>query len=450
MDLCHIDLRFVTGKGKLLSLLLLILSVRADAAWGEVQRREQPPEPYIVLPSGDASGSLSRLPPNPTWGLIEIDRATDLQAAAALAPPSVAPVFQASSQDPWTAAKPWTVVTPRSSSPGLDVVPLTHFAEETHQAEGRSIDDYSDEEEDQLPIYRPVYTVSNKVNAGPSELPTAPATVEETQSMAPVYEPPPAPVFPSPSPGPAPTPSTLDPSAPLPLPPNPPPQQNLPTPAPQLLSSNPLTRLKQGLRSQIESVPHKLFNVATRQLQPKKNVPKNYNTLVGEATPYQPQQSHLDYLSDLLENVKIPTVYGKISPRLPNLQKPPSLQNFLYGNQGSAPHAPDPVHPIYPSYPTPAQDPYASYGVNAAKQPFPSPELQASVGELKNSVKQSLSAVNSAKQSLYSLVTSIPKVKVPTFLPITKGKGEWSEGAQTFWQYVIGMLGIAVFLAIQI
>ena len=171
--------------------------------------------------------------------------------------------------------------------------------------------------------------------------------------MAPVHEPPPAPVFPSPSPGPAPTPSTLDPSAPLPLPPNPPPQQNLPTPAPQLLSSNPLTRLKQGLRSQIESVPHKLFNVATRQLQPKKNVPKNYNTLVGEATPYQPQQSHLDYLSDLLENVKIPTVYGKISPRLPNLQKPPSLQNFLYGNQvnsfpplhnnlpqGSAPHAP--------------------------------------------------------------------------------------------------------------
>ena len=31
-----------------------------------------------------------------------------------------------------------------------------------------------------------------------------------------------------------------------------------------------------------------------------------------------------------------------------------------------------------------------------------------------------------------------------------QGKDEWSEGAQTFWQYVVAMLGVAVFLAIQI
>ena len=35
----------------------------------------------------------------------------------------------------------------------------------TYQAEGRAIDDYSDDDEDQLPSYRPVYT-SNKVNYG--------------------------------------------------------------------------------------------------------------------------------------------------------------------------------------------------------------------------------------------------------------------------------------------
>ena len=34
-----------------------------------------------TLPGGN-SGSLSGLPPNPSWGLVEIDRATDLQAAA--------------------------------------------------------------------------------------------------------------------------------------------------------------------------------------------------------------------------------------------------------------------------------------------------------------------------------------------------------------------------------
>ena len=46
-------------------------------------------------------------------------------------------------------------VTPRSSAPGLDVVPLTR------QAEGRAIEeDYSDD--DPLPSYRPVYT-SNQV-----------------------------------------------------------------------------------------------------------------------------------------------------------------------------------------------------------------------------------------------------------------------------------------------
>ena len=101
-----------------------------------------------------------------------------------------------------------------------------------------------------------------------------------------------------------------------------------------------MTRLKQGLRAQIESVPQKLFNVATRKPeQPKKNVPKNYNTAVvgGGAPPYQPQaQSHLGELGNLIENVKIPTVYGPISPKLPNLPnlpKPPNLQTFLYGNQ---------------------------------------------------------------------------------------------------------------------
>ena len=180
-------------------------------------------------------------------------------------------------------------------------------------------------------------------------------------------------------------------------------------------------------------------------------------------------------------------------------------------------------------------EPNFSYGVEAAKPPFPSPQLQASFGvwsmiidhcfkpnllslkwkllhpvcsspipssssqELADSVKQSVSAVKTVKQSIFSLVTSIPKVfsvflslifleeeylyfwqnvpthssflqvKVPTFLPITKvlplpfqtsnsasehclfqGEGEWSEGAQTFWQYMIAMLGVAVFLAIQI
>ena len=34
-----------------------------------------------TFPGGN-SGSLSGLPPNPSWGLVEIDRATDLQAAA--------------------------------------------------------------------------------------------------------------------------------------------------------------------------------------------------------------------------------------------------------------------------------------------------------------------------------------------------------------------------------
>ena len=34
-----------------------------------------------TIPGGN-SGSLSGLPPNPSWGLVEIDRATDLQAAA--------------------------------------------------------------------------------------------------------------------------------------------------------------------------------------------------------------------------------------------------------------------------------------------------------------------------------------------------------------------------------
>ena len=75
-------------------------------------------------------------------------------------------------------------MTPRSSAPDLDVVPLTQLAQKvfffiiifinninnniiiTYQAEGRAIDDYSDDDdEDQLPSYRPVYT-SNKVNAG--------------------------------------------------------------------------------------------------------------------------------------------------------------------------------------------------------------------------------------------------------------------------------------------
>lgn len=440
--LFHIDLHFFTKKQERILLLFIFLLSRpgAEAAWGEVQRREQPPDPYIVLPSGGQT--VSRLPPNPSWGLVEIDRATDLQASAALALPSPAPVFQASSQDPWSAAKPWTVVTPRSSAPDFDVVPLT-------QAEGRALDDYSEEEEeDQLPSYRPVYT-SNKVDDPPA------ATFKP--SNLPTPQPPPvqvAPVYHSP----VPTLDPLDPSAPLPLPPNPPPplppQQNLATPPPQLLSSNPLTRLKQGLRAQIESVPQKLFNVATRKPQePKKNVPKNYNTLGLGTPPYQPQQSNLAELGNLIENVKIPTVYGPISPRLPtlpDLPKPPSLQNFLYGNQGYAPPPADPVHPIYPTYPHPAQDPYASYGVEAAKPPFPSPQLQASFGELADSVKQSVSAVKTVKQSIFSLVTSIPKVKVPTFLPITKGEGEWSEGAQTFWQYMIAMLGVAVFLAIQI
>ena len=74
-------------------------------------------------------------------------------------------------------------MTPRSSAPNLNVVPLTQLAQKvfffiiifinninntiiiTYQAEGRAIDDYSDDDEDQLPSYRPVYT-SNKVNAG--------------------------------------------------------------------------------------------------------------------------------------------------------------------------------------------------------------------------------------------------------------------------------------------
>ena len=169
----------------------------------------------------------------------------------------------------------------------------------------------------------------------PSNLPTPPlASIQ----VAPVYPGPPAPVHPSPAP---PHLDPLDPSAALPLPPNPPPQPPpqqqpiLPTSPPRLLSSNPLTRLKQGLRAQIESVPQKLFNVATRKPEPpKKNVPKNYNTVGGGAPPYQPQaQSHLGELGNLIENVKIPTVYGPISPKLPNLPKPPNLQTFLYGNQ---------------------------------------------------------------------------------------------------------------------
>ena len=189
--------------------------------------------------------------------------------------------------------------------------------------------DYNDSHLYEKVVDRPAATFK------PSNLPTPPPPVEQAQSVAPVY-PSPAPVYPSPAPALPP----LDPSAPLPLPPNPPPpppQQNLPTSPPQLLSSNPLTRLKQGLRAQIESVPQKLFNVATRKPEPKKNVPKNYNTAGGVAPPpYHPQQSHLGQLGDLIENVKIPTVYGTISPRLPslpNLPKPPSLQNFLYGNQ---------------------------------------------------------------------------------------------------------------------
>ena len=259
------------------------------------------------------------------------------------------------------------------------------------QAEGRALDDYSEEEEeDQLPSYRPVYT-SNKVilftpNAMLTTTTMCPQKVDDPPaatfkpSNLPTPQPPPvqvAPVYHSP----VPTLDPLDPSAPLPLPPNPPPppppQQNLATPPPQLLSSNPLTRLKQGLRAQIESVPQKLFNVATRKPQePKKNVPKNYNTLGLGTPPYQPQQSNLAELGNLIENVKIPTVYGPISPRLPSLPdlpKPPSLQNFLYGNQvlptfgplpnfsaqGYAPPPADPVHPIYPTYPHPAQDPYA-------------------------------------------------------------------------------------------
>ena len=65
--------------------------------------------------------------------------------------------------------------------------------------------------------------------------------------------------------------------------------------------------------------------------------------------------------------------------------------------QGYAPPPPDPVHPIYPSYPAAVQDPYLryflrqkkldssnffnfSYGVEPAKLPFPSPQLEASVG----------------------------------------------------------------------
>ena len=72
-------------------------------------------------------------------------------------------------------------MTHRSSVPNLNVVPLTQLAQKvffliiifinninntiiiTYQAEGRAIDDYSvDDDEDQLPSYRPVYT-SNKV-----------------------------------------------------------------------------------------------------------------------------------------------------------------------------------------------------------------------------------------------------------------------------------------------
>ena len=94
-----------------------------------------------------------------------------------------------------------------------------------------------------------------------------------------------------------------------------------------------MTRLKQGLRAQIEAVPQKLFNVAT---DAKKNVPKTYNT--GEVVPaYHPvQQSNLGGLGAIIENVKIPTVYGTISPKLPNLPKlpkGPDLHTFLYGNQ---------------------------------------------------------------------------------------------------------------------
>ena len=59
---------------------------------------------------------------------------------------------------------------------------------------------------------------------------------------------------------------------------------------------------------------------------------------------------------------------------------------------------------------------------------------------------------NQGSLLILNIVKMLCHVKPPTVdeYCLFQGKGEWSEGAQTFWQYVVAMLGVAVFLAIQI